>query len=98
MMPAVYYNYPLSIVLFIAPMILHWFEDLITEGGVYLFNTSKRIRLSRRLKYDSAWLNRITIVICYIPAVLYYPAFSSTSNFIVASFVGIYNAYAFLTV
>ena len=48
------------LVFFPAVMLLHWLEDLVTEGGVYLYQ--KRIRLPFRVRYDNVLVNRGTIL------------------------------------
>lgn len=45
----------------IVGLLVHWLEDLVTEGGVYL--AGKRIRLPVRIEYDNVFINKLTILL-----------------------------------
>jgi len=44
----------------VAGMLVHWAEDLVTEGGVYLGKS--RVRLPFRVRYDDPLANRAAIL------------------------------------
>lgn len=77
-----------------ASLLLHWLEDLVTEGGVYLGR--KRIRLPFMISYDNAFVNRTAIAIMYLWALTTYPIFSGIYTFVVFTIITIYNVHAFL--
>ena len=81
-------------ILYLAIVVLHWLEDLVTESGVYFYK--KRIRLPIRISYNNTWINRLTIVFFALLAVYYVDFFESKFQFIISMLVMLYNVFAFL--
>lgn len=52
---------------FVAPLLIHWLEDLVTEGGVYVLGSRRRIRLPWRVRYDNPWANRAATLTLFVP-------------------------------
>lgn len=76
--------------------LLHWAEDLVTEGGVYVFNT--RIRLPFRVSYDNPGVNRVTVFLFMIVLAMYAKPFESLFNFVMSSIAVASLVYTFLSV
>lgn len=82
-------------------MILHWLEDLVTEGGVYI--GKKRIRLPFRVRYDNKFVNKGTILLFMFLSLAYFqlpPRILSESLYLQTYllFALVYSLYAFLAV
>lgn len=80
----------------VSAALLHWLEDLLTEGGVYIFR--KRVRLPVRFRYDSPLLNRATAVIFAVLLLVCAKPFASAFNFLLSSIALISLLYTFLSV
>lgn len=76
-------------------LLIHLLEDFITEGGVYIGKRKMRVA---KIKYDNPLINRLAIIVLLIPAFIYFPIMENSFNFILASAVYLYSAYALLTV
>lgn len=79
-------------------MLLHWVEDLVTEGGVYLFGRRVRLPWRFRIRYDNGIANRTAILLVFLPDVLLCNPFSSLFTFILFMIVALVSAYVFLAV
>ena len=66
----------------LAGLILHWVEDLVTEGGVYLLGG--RVRLGG-FSYDSHWVNSATLLSSIALLLLFPPQTSLAVVYWVAS-------------
>lgn len=53
------FSCPLYTLGIVAGMLVHWAEDLVTEGGAYLWKA--RVRLPFRVRYDDPLANRAAI-------------------------------------
>ena len=82
--------------LFISVMLLHWLEDLVTEGGVYIWR--KRVRLPRgmRIRYDSVRVNRLAILLLITVALIYTNPVTNTVEFMFFLLVATYVIYTFV--
>lgn len=82
-------------------MFLHWLEDLVTEGGVYI--GKKRIKLPFRVRYDNKFVNKGTIFIFMFLPLIYFqhpPQILSESLYLTSYVLVVlaYSLYAFLVV
>lgn len=84
--------------LFVSVMLLHWLEDLVTEGGVYV--GKKRIRLPRgmRIKYNSVGANRVAILVFLVLALTYANPLASATTFALFLLVATIATFAYITV
>ena len=89
---------PELIGLFSSVMLLHWAEDLVTEGGVYLLGRKIRLPKALRVKYDNSLVNRATLLVVFAPIILFANPFISLFSFVLFMFVALWNVYAFLAV
>lgn len=79
----------------VSAALLHWAEDLVTEGGVYVFR--RRLRLPLRISYDNPLVNRATVVAFAVIMFMFAKPFDSIFNFVIFSAATLALAYAFLT-
>lgn len=94
---ALFYYFTGSQVLLVASVaitLIHWLEDLFTEGGVYL--GKRRLRLPLSAKYDSALANRVALILL-LPAFTYVSPFIGIYEFITTTLVLLYVTIAFLS-
>jgi len=80
---------------FVSLLFLHWLEDLVTEGGVYIVR--HRMRLAS-ISYKSSIVNRATIILSIALATIYTKPFTDIITFTFFSIVAIYSSYAFLRI
>jgi len=80
---------------FVSLLFLHWLEDLVTEGGVYI--VWHRVRLAT-ISYRSSILNRLTIAFVLALAVIYTKPFTDVVTFTFFIIVVAYSSYAFLNI
>lgn len=76
--PAYIEGSPLILLIPLSATMLHWIEDLVTEGGVYLLK--KRVRLPFYVSYDNGLANRLTMVLFMVLLLLYSDPTSSLFN------------------
>lgn len=81
---------------FVSVMLLHWVEDLVTEGGVYLFRG--RVRLPLRIRYDNAAVNRLAILLSLFACFTCCDAYTVPFGPVFLSLVVLVSVYVFLTV
>jgi len=77
----------------LSQLLLHWLEDLPTEGGVYLL--FHRVRLGS-ISYNNIVLNRMTILLIFAVGVLYTNPFRDITTLIFFLIVLTVSSYAFL--
>lgn len=94
-LPAYTTGSSLVILVPLSATMLHWLEDLVTEGGVYIFK--KRFRLPFRASYDSPRLNRATCVLFMVLLFIYAKPFDSLFNFMMFSIATVFLTYVFLS-
>lgn len=94
--PALVSNRPIVLIIPLSAGILHWLEDLVTEGGVYMLG--RRIRLPLRIGYDNPSVNRTVVVLFLALLLMYTKPFSSLFNFVMVSISALLLMYAFLSV
>lgn len=87
---------PLVLTIPVSSTVLHWLEDLVTEGGVYVFR--KRVRLPVRFSYDNPFINRVVVALFAILLLSFAKPFASVFNFVLSSIALVSLAYAFLSV
>jgi len=86
----------------VAGMIVHWLEDMVTEGGVYI--RKKRIKLPFGIKYNDPVANRVAILVFMVlfASFLFHDIFNSFASSPVTAiyyvFVLIYSVFAFISV
>lgn len=83
------------ILIFLAVVLLHWFEDLFTESGVYVY--TKRVRLPFRVTYDNQLVNRGTVLVFMLLVLKYGGMFTSKFLFMENLIVLTYDTYALLS-
>ena len=88
---------PLALAVYAPAMLVHWAEDAVTEGGVYLWR--RRVRLPFRVRYDDPLANRAAIAAAYAFSAAYVDPFNGDPYALPAfAAVTAYAAVAFLTV
>jgi len=87
---------PELIPLYASVMLAHWLEDLVTEGGVYLFSRRVRLPGAFRVRYDSPVANRVAVALSLALAYALADPLSSPSAVAFFGLVAASSALAFL--
>jgi len=80
---------------FVSQLLLHWLEDLVTEGGVYIVR--RRVRIAS-LSYRNALANRTTITLAVALTLLFTNPLADVITFTYFMAATTYAVYAFLKV
>lgn len=87
----------LLLALLIAPLVLHWLEDLVTESGIYLFSSGRRVRLPWRIPYNNVWANRLAVIALLAPVLALYDPLRSSLSVLLYSVALLYSITAIIS-